>query len=785
LGDLNLSRGGKYPLRYALRLGAGFGSQIAMALFRVIPGVKERVNQPVYQKWLAEIAGYQQVELEVEKHTLRIQHAGPPVNTPAKSSWQYGQGPTLWADKPEDKVHTPVTQPQKVTDPTPSPVPVAVVETAPTTEIPESQPVAVHENISADRKAIEAFVLSVVSEKTGYPSEMLDLDLDLEADLGIDTVKQAELFATIRTNYSIPRREDLRLVDYNTLSKVVDFMVEELDGQIQPATAPVIEQPVTVTDQVTVAEETRVSTAPATADRKAIEVFVLSVVSEKTGYPSEMLDLDLDLEADLGIDTVKQAELFATIRTNYSIPRREDLRLVDYNTLNKVVDFMIEAIGGQTVPTATPVIEQPVTVADQVTVPEETRVSTAPATADRKAIEAFVLSAVSEKTGYPVEMLDLDLDLEADLGIDTVKQAELFATIRTNYSIPRREDLRLVDYNTLNKVVDFMVEAIGGQTVPTATPEVEQPVVVTDQVTLPEETRVSTAPATADRKAIEAFVLSAVSEKTGYPSEMLDLDLDLEADLGIDTVKQAELFATIRTNYSIPRREDLRLVDYNTLNKVVDFMIEALETQGQPEPAATVVEIPAVIEPAQEKEATRAEVTELAPEAETVQIETQPVIEPTEEQKPAEMGTKIRRRVPVAVLRPRLDVCVETGVKLEEGTRVVVVSDGGKTADSLARRLRARKVQVLMVSAFPIEAMKEKFVPGNLKDRPQVCTTCRRSKQGSGWTRWIQPPGRPHWMNRSCRCIICCVKLPTSRSWYQRLDWVGRMGMDPRPLLNR
>ena len=41
---------------------------------------------------------------------------------------------------------------------------------------------------------------------------------------------------------------------------------------------------------------------------------MLALVAEKTGYPADMLDLDLDLEADLGIDTVKQAELFATIR---------------------------------------------------------------------------------------------------------------------------------------------------------------------------------------------------------------------------------------------------------------------------------------------------------------------------------------------------------------------------------------------------------------------------------------------------------------------------------------
>ncbi len=81
--------------------------------------------------------------------------------------------------------------------------------------------------------------------------------------------------------------------------------------------------------------------------------------------------------------------------------------------------------------------------------------------ADFEKIKQYVLEAVSQKTGYPVDMLDLDLDLEADLGVDTVKQAELFAAIRTNFGIARREDLRLSDYNTLAKVVGFMQEALG------------------------------------------------------------------------------------------------------------------------------------------------------------------------------------------------------------------------------------------------------------------------------------------------------------------------------------
>ena len=67
---------------------------------------------------------------------------------------------------------------------------------------------------------------------------MLDLELDLEADLGVDTVKQAELFATIREHYGIPRKEDLRLSEYNSLAKVINFFVENTkSSSVVPTTA--------------------------------------------------------------------------------------------------------------------------------------------------------------------------------------------------------------------------------------------------------------------------------------------------------------------------------------------------------------------------------------------------------------------------------------------------------------------------------------------------------------------------------------------------------------------
>ena len=59
---------------------------------------------------------------------------------------------------------------------------------------------------------------------------------------------------------------------------------------------------------------------------------------------------------------------------------------------------------------------------------------------------------------------------------------------------------------------------------------------------------------------------------TGYPADLLDPDLDLEADLGVDTVKQAEVFAAVRERWSLERDDDLRLRDFPTLNHVAGWV---------------------------------------------------------------------------------------------------------------------------------------------------------------------------------------------------------------------
>jgi hypothetical protein len=289
-----------------------------------------------------------------------------------------------------------------------------------------------------------------VAEKTGYPRDMLDLDLDLEADLGVDTVKQAETFAAIRTVFNIPRQENLKLRDYPTLASVIQFVRDNRPDLAQPTTddrrpttddhsvPPVGTPPVAVTAPP-------VASGPSSVADKVTET-VLAIVAEKTGYPIEMLDLDLDLEADLGVDTVKQAETFAAIRTVFNIPRQESLKLRDYPTLASVIQFVRDnrpdlaqdtetrrqGVGETGEPSTARSIE-PASVSQSPSLPVFQSQS--------DHVTDTVLAIVAEKTGYPTEMLDLDLDLEADLGVDTVKHAETFAALRNTVHLPRQDSL--------------------------------------------------------------------------------------------------------------------------------------------------------------------------------------------------------------------------------------------------------------------------------------------------------------------------------------------------------
>ncbi|HET6439602.1 MAG TPA: SDR family oxidoreductase, partial [Anaeromyxobacter sp.] len=183
--------------------------------------------------------------------------------------------------------------------------------------------------------------------------------------------------------------------------------------------------------------------------------------------------------------------------------------------------------------------------------------------------------------------------------------------------------------------------------------------------------------AASSKDPIALRVVAIVAEKTGYPADLLELDLDLEADLGVDTVKQAETFAAVREEWSIPRVENLRLRDFPTLRHVIGFVRERRpDLAVAPATAAASAQVSSA-GPA-------------APAAAAPEIPAAPAASPP---LPLEGADRVPRRAAVPVLRPPLELCKPTGVQLAVGSRVVVAR--GASDSELHKKLAALGATVL------------------------------------------------------------------------------------------
>ncbi|WTX65447.1 SDR family oxidoreductase [Streptomyces halstedii] len=77
-----------------------------------------------------------------------------------------------------------------------------------------------------------------------------------------------------------------------------------------------------------------------------LEELLLSVVAQLTGYPTEMLHMDMELEADLGVDSIKRVEILSAVRRRVGDLATEDVgRLGKLRTLREIVEALTEAAG--------------------------------------------------------------------------------------------------------------------------------------------------------------------------------------------------------------------------------------------------------------------------------------------------------------------------------------------------------------------------------------------------------------------------------------------------------
>jgi len=265
-----------------------------------------------------------------------------------------GHHPIPVVQAPASALRQPVaaTQPNVVKAPRPeAPVEIARAETARVEAVTQiATPLPVPAPVAGAPVGVEELgnaLLEIVSEKTGYPAEMLELEMDMEADLGIDSIKRVEILGALQDAYpTLPDVETDALGELRTLGSILEYMTAQTAGSGQPvaavaeATPDVLEQAAAATS-ADLASSELASQGLTGPGLQGLGDELLAIVSEKTGYPAEMLELEMDMEADLGIDSIKRVEILGALQDLHpDLPEVETEALAELRTLAQILDHM-------------------------------------------------------------------------------------------------------------------------------------------------------------------------------------------------------------------------------------------------------------------------------------------------------------------------------------------------------------------------------------------------------------------------------------------------------------
>ncbi|HOI43035.1 MAG TPA: SDR family NAD(P)-dependent oxidoreductase, partial [Elusimicrobiales bacterium] len=237
----------------------------------------------------------------------------------------------------------------------------------------------------------------------------------------------------------------------------------------QPFAAPVFTAPAPlphVTSAAPAAAPVAAAAAPALPAGPDVSRVLLEIVSGQTGYPAESLNPDMDMESDLGIDSIKRVAILSELQEKLpQAPRITPEQLGTIRTLRQVGDYLASA--GDTMRHGVPVpFAQP---------------AAAPAAGGTDA-SRVLLEIVSGQTGYPAESLNPDMDMESDLGIDSIKRVAILSELQEKLpQAPRITPEQLGTIRTLRQVAAHLnAGAAPAPVVPSKAPATSAPAMETE-----------------------------------------------------------------------------------------------------------------------------------------------------------------------------------------------------------------------------------------------------------------------------------------------------------------
>ena len=137
-----------------------------------------------------------------------------------------------------------------------APAHVAPIAEAPAASVappPVAEPSPDPISVAASGGDVAKILLDIVAEKTGYPAEVLELRMELDADLGIDSIKRVEILSALQDALpNAPKVRPDQLGTLRTLQSLIDLIPGDA-GAPEPAPSPapvVTEEPAPVEEPV-------------------------------------------------------------------------------------------------------------------------------------------------------------------------------------------------------------------------------------------------------------------------------------------------------------------------------------------------------------------------------------------------------------------------------------------------------------------------------------------------------------------------------------------------------
>lgn len=127
-------------------------------------------------------------------------------------------------------------------------------------------------------------------------------------------------------------------INQQALTDNEDETLQAAENEVLPETSELIE----ASSEVAIEAVTEI--APDLSDQSLIAA-LLELISERTGYPIDMIEPGLDLESDLGIDSIKRIEILNKLQSFLSPTRRAEMEssleeLASARTVNQIVDLI-------------------------------------------------------------------------------------------------------------------------------------------------------------------------------------------------------------------------------------------------------------------------------------------------------------------------------------------------------------------------------------------------------------------------------------------------------------